>query len=105
MSDPKDDVMGPAIIMQGSPECLNRMATRGSAKPDFTVTAVKLRAAWEKDGQPGFILVWETASAGFGELTVYLDEKGEPCCDTEAMSMRFVREVFAKFTESLKVVG
>lgn len=102
------------LALDASPECVANMAVlKGAgAKPDFTVTRVYLKATWEANdipgdiaqGNRGFILGWETVSAGFGELTVWSCPEGN-FCETEGMSKRFVREVLAKFAESLEVAG
>lgn len=89
------------VELQASDECVANMAIPGTGrKPDFTVTAVHLRGCWSKPDSEGFILGWETKSAGFGELTIYL-EKGVLGCDTEAMGKEFVREVLNKLVDDL----
>jgi hypothetical protein len=93
------------IIMNCSKECLtsldNRMKRGG--KPDFTVTRATLDSAWssKKHGHFGFVVTWETKSAGFGELTICVDKKtGKLQYDSEAMTTRFCKEVLAKLLDS-----
>ena len=89
------------VELQASDQCVTNMAVPGTGrKPDFTVTAAHLKGCWSRADSQGFVLGWETKSAGFGELTIYLE--GDTLhCDTEAMGKEFVREVFNKFTDSL----
>jgi len=90
----------PEIVIAASPECIERLALPGRGiKPDFTVTAARL----ESTSDSGFMIAWETQSAGFGTVTIYRDDAGVLKCDNEAMSLRFVKEVFAKFLEGLGI--
>lgn len=89
--------------MAGSPECVTATmeAMRASRKPDFTVVAAQLGRTWDHPSSKGFVLIWETVSAGFGELAFCVDKDGKLSCDFEGMSKRFVREVFNKFMGSV----
>jgi hypothetical protein len=89
------------IVWDASEECMARMGK--DKKPDFTVTNVRLKMAWHNTDSniQGFILGWETVSAGFGELTVYIDKTGKLYCDSEGMGKEFIKNVFSKLTELL----
>jgi hypothetical protein len=66
-------------------------------KPDFTITGVQLASAWGDDGT-GFVLTWQTQSAGFGEL-VFDTNDGTLSCDSETMGKKFVKSVFNYFVD------
>ena len=95
-------------VMKCSPECLKNMEARlrsGKKDPErFTVTRATLDSAWSMyQGTPkalfGFVVAWETKSAGFGELTICM-EKGKMRYDSEAMGRKFCKEVLAKLLDS-----
>lgn len=74
---------------------------------DFTVVDVepKFWGAWEKDGRGnkgGMEIAWTTVSAGFGSLTIYIDNDGKLRADTEGMSKKFCKEVLVKLIDSLE---
>lgn len=69
-------------------------ALKEGRRPDFTVTA----ASFREGGPNFFILAWETVSAGFGELTFYL-EGGKLKVDDEGMGARFCQEVFERLLD------
>lgn len=80
------------------------MVRPGGTKPDFTVTRAVLESAWgDTDGSRGVMIAWETKSAGFGTVTLHMDKDGTLTCDNEAMSVRFVKEVFAKLIDGAKL--
>jgi len=64
--------------------------------PDFTITGVQLDHTWNEEGtnRKGFLLTWQTQSAGFGELVFIMWEDGSLHCDSETMSKSFVKSVF-----------
>lgn len=93
-------------VMMCSPECLKNLEARlqKKGKSDFTVTRATLSEAWSMyKGTPkacfGFVVAWETKSAGFGELTICVD-KGRLRFDSEAMTRRFCKEVLAALIDS-----
>lgn len=94
MTDSKNTWAASDKALKGLGETLQK-----GVKPDFTVTAATLRDAW--DG--GFIIAWETVSAGFGELTVSRS-KGKVVLDSERMGKEFCKAVFAKFVEGVELV-
>jgi len=89
-------------IWDASKGCLARMG-KDNRKPDFTVTHVRLKGAWRNtdNNSQGFVLGWETVSAGFGELTIYIDNDNKLYCDSETMGKEFIKSVFNKFVELL----
>jgi len=94
----------PTATFVASPECVSEALEtfKTGRKPDFTVTRAYLSEAWNHEKSKGFEISWETVSAGFGSITVAVDqETGKVRCDTESMSKRFVKEVFAKFVDDL----
>lgn len=94
MSEEKSE---PQVVVLASEECQAGIAETfdGKRKPDFTVT--KATPTFTKRGV--VIIAWETVSAGFGEVTLALDENGQLVCDSEAMSREFVAKVFVKLLE------
>ncbi len=84
-------------IEVANPEAMRRLAERKAAgkSPDFTVTGAYVRETWRTAEKDGFIIAWETESAGFGELTV-VTKNGKTRVDSEGMSMAFCLRVFGK---------
>lgn len=93
-------------VTMRDPEAFERCRNRKGA-PDFTVTYAKLGSAWcnAESSSMGFIVEWGTVSAGFGEVSFFVDGDGKLTIDNEAMSMRFVKEVLAKFVDSAVAVA
>lgn len=90
-------------IKWDAPEAMQRMlqAKATGAKPDYTVTSAKLVAANEVE-PVGFVIAWETESAGFGQVTIQIDEEGNTIIDAETMGRDFVKAVFAKLVDSIR---
>ena len=76
------------VILAGTPPDLR--------EPDFTVTKVGLI-------DDSFALCWQTASAGFGEVTFQRDGD-RIVCDNEAMSRAFLKEVLCKLVDTAVMV-
>lgn len=51
-------------------------------------------------GPKAFVIDWATKGAGFGQLSIYIDETGQLRCDTETMGRAFAQEVLSKLLES-----
>jgi hypothetical protein len=94
------------IIIAASDECLTGMAeTIKGKKPDFTITDANLAEVWNdlERGNRGFVVEWETKSAGFGTLTIYHDNNdGILHMDAEAMGLDFCKKVLAKLIDKAK---
>ena len=71
---------------------------------DLTVTSAHLSHTWRTPGSQGFVIAWESVSAGFGEIAISLNSENELVVDSECMSKEFCQEVFAKFVDSFKIL-
>ena len=72
-----------------------------STKPDFTVVKATVESFWGKNerNDGGMVVSWQTVSAGFGELTVYMKD-GQLRAETECMSKQFCKEVLNKLFDN-----
>jgi hypothetical protein len=84
-----------------------------SGSPDFTITGARVVTfwgAWEREDPDGTIrgnkggieVSWRTVSAGFGTITVVLNNDGKVEIDSEGMSKDFVKQVFCKLIDEAK---
>ena len=65
------------------------------------VIRASLANAWRRGKKCGFVVSWETVSAGFGE-TDFVLENGKLTCYDETMGKEFVKEVLAKLADGAK---
>ena len=75
-------------------------------KPDFTVTGACLERVQQGSSElPTVVTVaWETASAGFGELSIVQHTDGRIALDTEGMSADFCKRVLARLIDEAGVL-
>lgn len=81
---------------------------KGGPDADYTVVKVEAKfwGKWQKDDRGnlgGMEICWQTESAGFGSLTVFIDNDGTLKAHTEGMGPEFCKSVLAKLAESWKV--
>lgn len=91
------------IVWDASDECIVGLVgtkMRGG-KPDFTVTRVRT----DRCEKNYLVLQWETVSAGFGELVFKKIDDCLVCIDNEAMSKRFIKDVFNKLVDDMEMPG
>jgi hypothetical protein len=97
--------MSAGIEINASDECMAGMAETmsGRGKPDFTVTSAVVSHSGASDGCIGFVIDWESKSAGFGQLAVSVYRDGRVKLDTECMGREFVKAVLAKLVDDAEV--
>ena len=72
----------------------------------FDVVKAKVISFWgpyqemDAGNQGGMCIAWQTRSAGFGSLTLCIDNDGKLHVDNEGMSQQFCLEVLAKLLAS-----
>jgi hypothetical protein len=100
---------GNIVIDERVAESLSRMALHN---PDFTLVKVEIDCCWgpfndKKTGEPvnkgGFSFNWDSKSAGCGRVTFYITNEGELRCENQGMDKDFIKDVFAKFLEQVKL--
>ena len=98
------DENNPVVEVSASEECQREVVEtfKTGRVPDFEITAVKSDPFAYGDTR-GFVLQWESKSAGFGELTFVFGENGEVVCDNEIMSSAFVKAVLARWVDGMRM--
>lgn len=102
------DIMKRAILkgnVRISKEGEEVLAAMNPHDPErFTITDVKLDC-WGpyKGNKSGFCIHWVTKAAGFGSMTVYVDNDGKLKCDNEAMGKNFLKTVLVALLDKMEL--
>jgi hypothetical protein len=101
-------------MIEFSDRATEALANMDLENPDRTLTNVSLECCWgpfndKKTGQQvnkgGFSFDWMSKSAGCGRLTFYVTNEDEIRCYNQMENKDFIKEVFAKFLEDVKLDG
>jgi hypothetical protein len=93
-----------------SEEAEQSLASMNPNDPDkFTVTDVKLDCwgKYDRNGKQvnkgGFDISWQTKAAGFGHMTVYVNNEGVIRCGNEGMGKVFLKDVLNKLLDKMEL--
>lgn len=96
---------GRVSVRPGLKASIGRMATRRPlVAEDFDVTEASLEVFRpNKRCKGGFVISWDTKSAGGGETTFWIGLDGKLNCHAECMSRSFIMNAFAKLLEGAEM--
>ena len=96
------------VLSDEGKEYFARAGVINGKNPDFTIVSVKPQF-WGQyrngdfGNQGGVELRWQSVSAGWGSLTIYVGDDGKLHADTEAMGPNFCKSVLAKLVDDMIV--
>jgi hypothetical protein len=102
------------VAFASDPKLLSRKGITKTTEELMAAPAfaeIRLESAWKKwrkgenGNNGGFMIRWGVQGIGFGEITIYLNRRGNLACRGEGMGKSFVKKALAALIDSAIWMG